>query len=290
MIDSITATYGGVDCSEAVKSKFKNGVLIIRSDNNIIGDTKVGEIKYLVVNINGETFSTREGDIFIYPNSSKKKLGIFYSNNNNHKIQKTIIKSLKSIEISAKDKADILTCMWQHEPENPFPEYISWTKTQSHLNQLLQILQLLYTARKIGQYETVSFLEHDVLYPENYFDYPNFNTGEVITNMNYIGLCELGWQEVPVKHEPFHQMTMKFNDAIKHCESILENALITNSGLIEPQINNINRKKWDCKNPCVHVNHGFHFTSHFSIYSKTNINDNNYYWGNYKDYLNLFNK
>jgi hypothetical protein len=282
------ASYGGIDCTELVKSKIKNGSLIIRSDNNIIGDPLPGTIKKLIITIDGNDYSTTEGKLFVYPQSNNKKLGIFYSNNINPATFPAIRASLKSIEKASIGKADILTCMWNHEPNNPFPEYIAWTRTTSHLNQLLQIMQLLYIAKEINNYDTVSFLEHDVLYPEGYFDHPDILSGTVITNMNYIGLNKEGWQGVPVKHEPFHQMTMKFNEAIKHCESILANALVTNSGLIEPQIPDIIREKWNCINPAVHVNHGGHFTSHFSIYSKTDLKEFDEYWGNHKDYLNLF--
>jgi hypothetical protein len=284
----IKAYYGGVDCTEVVKSKVKNGFLILRSNNDIIGDPNEGIPKSLIVNIDGKDYITPEGGLFIYPPSKNKKLGVFYSNNTRPETFPAIRASLKSIEKAAKGKADILTCMWDPEPENPFTEYIAWTKTVSHLNQLLQIMQLLYVAKQVNQYETVSFLEHDVLYPEGYFDYPEISPGTVITNMNYMGVNKEGWQGVPVKHEPFHQMTMRFDEAIKHCESILENALVTNSGLIEPQITNIIREKWECINPAVHINHGGHFTSHFSIYSTTDLKSNDSYWGDHKDYLKLF--
>jgi hypothetical protein len=282
------ASYGGVDCTELVKLRVRNGSLILRADNNIIGDPATGQVKQLIININDKEYITLEGDLFVYPPSKTKKLGIFYSNNTKSETFSAIRASLKSIEKAAEGKVDILTCMWNHEPENPFIEYIAWTKTFSHLNQLLQIMQLLYIAKQVNQYDTVSFLEHDVLYPEGYFDYPDIAPGSVITNMNYIGVNKNGWQGVPVKHEPFHQMTMRFDEAIKHCESILENALVTNSGLIEPQIPNIIRNKWECINPSVHINHGSHFTSHFSIYSTTDLKEHDNYWGDHKDYLKLF--
>jgi len=282
------ASYGGVDCTELVKLRVRNGSLILHSDNNIIGDPAVGKLKALVVIVDDKEYTTLEGDLFVYPKSNNKKLGIFYSNNTRPETFPAIRASLKSIEKASNGSVDILTCMWNHDPENPFTEYIAWTKTFSHLNQLLQIMQLLYVARNVNQYDTVSFLEHDVLYPEKYFDYPEVLPGTVITNMNYMGINKQGWQGVPIKHEPFHQMTMKFDEAILHCESILANALIKNSGLIEPQIPNIIRQKWECINPAVHINHGGHFTSHFSIYSNTDLKDYDDYWGYHKDYLNLF--
>lgn len=212
------------------------------------------------------------------------KLGIFYSNNNKPETQATIKRSLQTIKIAAKGKADVITCFWQPQEENPFPEHIAWTRTYSHLNQLLQIMQLLYIARNTKQYDSVSFLEHDVLYPEDYFDYELPKSKEMLCNMNYIGMNRNGFQKLNQKDRPFHQMTMRFNDAIEHCESILVNALITNSGNIEPQLETINRHT---KNPSVHVNHGYHFTSHFSIYSKETVEEDNY-WGHIDNYKGLF--
>jgi hypothetical protein len=280
----IKATYGDTECTNQIESKIIKNKLIVRSNNDIIGDTRPGVIKYLKIEIEHEglisNHQIKEGDLFIFPKSTNKKLGIFYSNNNNPLIYPTIKKSLKYIEKASKDKADILTCMWQKEPDNPFQEYIAWTQTCSHLNQLLQIMQLLYQAREIGDYEYVSFLEHDVLYPEGYFDFPDFDYGIIITNMNYMGMNSSGFQPLGQQDQPFHQMTMKFKDAINHCESILSNALVTNSGLIEPK--NLIRQKWDCVNPAIHVNHGHHFTSHFNIYTNE-VFDYDNYWGNYKD-------
>jgi len=284
----ISATYGGVDCLHIVRSKVKGNRLIIMANNDIVGDPSPGNRKSLVVRVDTETITVEEGGLLVYPSSNNDRLGVFYSNNVNPKINNAIVASLKSIEKAAEGKADILTCMWRNEPENPFPEYIAWTQTFAHLNQLLQVMQLLYVARNINNYKYVSFLEHDVLYPESYFDYPDVNEGEVITNMNYMGICKDGFQGVPTKHEPFHQMTMRFDEAIAHCESILANALVNNSGLIEPQVGNIIRTQWECVNPAVHINHGHHFTSHYNIYSSTDLSKTNPYWGNHDNYLQLF--
>jgi hypothetical protein len=286
----IKALYGNKDCTQQIKSKIVNDKLIVRSCNDIIGDTLPGVIKYLEVDIEHKNKiyneKIKEGELLVFPKSKNNKLGIFYSNNHVSQTYPTIKKSLDTIKIASEGKADILTCMWNHEPDNPFPEFISWVKISSHLNQLLQIMHLLYQAREINNYNYVSFLEHDVLYPEGYFDYPEINDGEVLTNMNYMGICRSGWQSLGQLDQPFHQMTMKFSEAIKHCESILSNALIRNSGLIEPQ--NIIRKTWNCINPSVHVNHGYHFTSHFNVYRKDDIFHEHSYWGIFENYKYLF--
>lgn len=284
----VKATYGGVDCTAVINKRVINNSLRLRVSNNIIGDPLVGEVKYLEIEYTtkGETKTEkwREGDYCVIQEKQHKKLGIFYSNNNKPETQKTIISSLKSIEKAAADKADILTCMWVPQKDNPFQEFLAWTNTYSHLNQLLQIMQLLYVARETGEYESVSFLEHDVLYPEDYFDYDLPGAKQVLCNMNYIGMNKNGFQKLEQQDQPFHQMTMRFSDAIEHCESILANAIMNNAGLIEPSWTRVNRQT---KNPSVHVNHGHHFTSHFNIYSKRTRKENKY-WGHINDYKELF--
>lgn len=284
------ASYGGVDCTKIIQSKIKGNTLSLRSDNSIIGDTKVGEVKWLEIEgkIGKQGFKerVREGDWITLPKSNHKKLGIFYSNNTNEKIYPAILKSLETIQTASEGKADIITCMWRPLEGNPFKEIISWYNSQSHLNQLLQILQCLYMAEKLGEYESVSFLEHDVLYPKGYFDYPLIKSGEILTNMNYGGVCKEGWQERGQDDEPFHQMSMRMDDAIQHCLEILPNALRTNSGNIESQT--FKRTQWMCENQAIHINHGIHFTSHNSIYRKDNLKNTHSYWGEVGDYLHLF--
>jgi hypothetical protein len=220
------------------------------------------------------------------PINKSNRLGIFYSNNNNTSIWNSIYRSLDSIKKAANGEVDIITCMWETMPLNPFNNIQSWYRSQSHLNQLLQIMQCLYYAKDIGKYDYVSFLEHDVLYPEGYFDFPNFERGVILTNMNYGGVNKDGWQKRKYNDEPFHQMTMRMDDAIEHCLAILPNALKTNSGYIENQ--NLKRVQWLSKNEAIHINHGVHFTSHNSIYDKSDTYKTHPYWGEHSDLIHLF--
>jgi len=318
------ATYGGVDCTDKVKSAIRKGRLNLWVNNDIIGDTQPGKVKYLELEVSlgitplvvtTESLWFKEGTMAIYPQSTAKRLGIFYSNNNNPKITPAITESIKSIDFSnhlmsypnfpADNKeiiynprigytnqnryilhADIITCVWEKLPYNPFIELISNYRVSSHLNQVMQILQCLYFARETkAPYEYVSFLEHDVLYPAGYFSFPDFEEGTILTNMNYGGLSSQGWQEKNQMDEPMHQMTMRFNDAIKHFESILPNAILTNSGMVEPQ--KMKREQWQSKYQAIHINHGYHFTSHNSIYRKE-YTENHPYWGKSSFYQHLF--
>jgi hypothetical protein len=276
--------YGDVDCLNVIKSKIKNNKLVIRVDNSIIGDTNPGVVKYLDIEIDNISMRIREGDTLVYPKSSNNRLGVWYSNDqSNHP---SIKKSIETLKLASDGKADIITCVWNEIPDNPFTEIISWNKNSSHLNQLLQILQCIYTAKTMGDYEYVSFLEHDVMYPIGYFDYPEFENGEILTNMNYGGINKTGWQHRGQNDEPMHQMTMKVNDALIHLHSILGNALVTNSGLIESQ--NMIRKQWNSLHQSIHINHGLHFTSHYTIYTKNNTYMEHPYWGNHTEYIHLF--
>jgi len=281
------ATYGGVDCTDEIQGLMIANKLVVRASNDIIGDPLVGQLKYLEIEFDdGFQAKIKEGNTFVYPESKNRKLGIFYSNNNNRKIWTAIYKSLDTIKEASEGVADIVVCTWENMPNVPFQQVKSWYTSQSHLNQLLQIMQCLYTAKNMGQYDYVSFLEHDVMYPKYYFDFPDFTIGQVLTNMNYGGICKDGWQKRKQNDEPFHQMTMRLEDAIEHCLDILPNALVTNSGMIETQ--KLKRIQWECQNEPVHINHGVHFTSHNSIYDKNNLTETHPYWGSIDNYKNLF--
>lgn len=265
-----SAIYGGKDVADILRANIKNDELTLKVGNHLFGDPEPGKIKYLDVKYNNQFIKIKENGYLKLPTTEKNKLGIWYSNNN---VDVVVYESLQSLR-KFKNKADILTCVWRPVKDNPFYESIAMTQTSNHLNIIIQILQLLYVAKETGKYKYVSFLEHDVLYPDGYFDFPDFETG-VMTNMNYKGICERGFQEKTANHEPLHQMTMILDEAIIHFESLIKEAIRTGNVLVEP---NPNRKQWRCINPAVHVNHGKHFTSHFSIYSKE-TNPSDPYWG-----------
>jgi hypothetical protein len=294
----LNAVYGVpgqyIDITANLQSRIKNNKLFVIVNNSLAPDPAVGYVKHLSITVRTDenqinNYNFAENTVCILPKTSNSKLGIFYSNNYDSTIYPAITASLKSIEKAAFGRADIVTCMWHKHPENPFVELISWTHSSSHLNQILQILQCLYTAGQVQEYKYVSFLEHDVLYNEFYFDYEDFDSG-ILSNMNYIGLNRNGWQSTNQFDRPLSQLTMLFQDAVDHFNSILKNALIRNSGNLEPYYNmhNLKIKDWHCKEPNVHINHGRHFTSHFSVYSQSTVPIHSY-WGNYQNYSNLFN-
>jgi len=141
----------------------------------------------------------------------------------------------------------------------------------------LQVLKLLLTAQELGRYEYVFFLEHDVLYPEGYFDIEPFSE-DVLSNTNYIGLCEGGFQaRRPHHQQPLHQLVMRLPAAIEHFTSCIPHALTRGSIELEPY-----GRTWTMREsgtPAVHINHGRHFTSHFTLYSHDEMENCHPYWG-----------
>ena len=281
----VEATYGPKDVTEYMQQCFKSKNLNLFVSNAVFGDTNHGVLKKLIVKFDDDSIlETNENEFLIYPKILNERLGIFYTNNNNKLTDKTISYCLKTIELSAYEKSDIITCVWNKITDNNFLEIIAQTKVSSHLNQVLQILQCLYTARiRNPNYKYVSFLEHDCLYPEGYFEYKDFSEN-CILNTNYIGLSKDGWQDNLKGQTPLSQMVMKFDYAIKHFESIFPNALVTNNGVVD-NVKNVG--VWDCINPSVHINHGHNFTSHFETYSKQKKSSNEY-WGDCSEYAYLF--
>ena len=269
------ATYGGKDVKSILDSKIINGTLRVKVCNDIFGDPALGVFKYLEIESDFGSKKVPENSYLSLPDTKNEKLGIFYTNNNVNKVVSQSLKSLEKFE-----NVDILTCVWQSIVGNKFYETQALTKSSHHLNIIIQILQLLYVAKQTGNYKYVSFLEHDVLYPDGYFDYPDFDDG-VITNMNYMGVCDKGFQNKTADHEPLHQMTMVFSQAIDHFENLFKEAIKNGSVILEPHKN---RRKWVCRNPSIHVNHGKHFTSHYRIYS-TETYSVDAYWGDYSELI-----
>ena len=291
----ISATWGGYDCTEAIRARVKGNKLFVRADNNIIGDPTPNVVKHLriTLNYNGNTVEQviPEGQILSFPKNKFKKLGIFYSDyNSNYPFKKIVEKSLDTVIAAAKDKADIVVCSWDAiNTKNDVLTVLSRIRSKGHINLCIQILQCLYTAKSMGDYEYVSFLEHDVLYPVDYFEYDDFKPNEIIVNMNYGGLCPKGWQIKTQDDTPLHQITMKFNEAIEFYEHYLLSQLQKPYDIIGPEDPNkkyVNR--WS-KNMAIHVNHGQHLTGHYTIYSMNNITQQHPYWGDLADYIHLFN-
>jgi len=84
--------------------------------------------------------------------------------------------SLRSIEkmaaASEKCEAVIATCVWKPLGAlNRFEEFVHWHRHAGHLCIAQQILRVLYEMDERGEeFDYVALLEHDVMYPHDYFD------------------------------------------------------------------------------------------------------------------------
>jgi len=166
----------------------------------------------------------------------------------------------------------VITCSNTPIENNPFENLIYNNPVRCHENILQKILMCLNHLKEIGECKYVSFLEHDVLYPEGYFDYPEFK--DAICNMNYIGICEKGFQEKLLAQLPLHQMTMTLDFAIKNFEEKMEITKKQGWAFIEPD----RVERYRSVNSAMHINHGRHFTSHFQCYAAPDKTINSY-WG-----------
>lgn len=279
MIKIISAEYGGKDVTSILKNKISDDRLLLGVNNGTFGgDPKPGIIKHLTVMYDEEgekkIISVTEGEILILPFTRSSKLGIFYTNNRiNPAVLKSSLESIK--KASLKSGVDIITSVWEHIPDNPFFEINCNVRTGNHFNIAYQICQLLLTAQSSKVYETVSFLEHDVLYGEDYFDF-DMPDGNVVCNHNYMGICKHGWQNKGQGDEPLHQLTLKFDYAFDHFRNVLMESIVRGVNL-EPLHSPAYLRRQSVQ-PSVHINHGNHFTSHYNIYQKKYYEDQPY-WG-----------
>jgi hypothetical protein len=282
-LEIVQATYGAGDCqldvTERLQRLVKNGNLSLVVENAHFTDPCPNMVKSLRVayQLHGSARihfqEVPEHDVFIAPLRGGDRVGIFYTNNpGSPKYLDRVLQQLKR----AAGNVDVLTCPWHPIASNPFPE-LSWPyHVGGHSTMYLQILKLLYTAQAIGQYKYVFFLEHDVLYPEGYFDIEPFSE-DVLENTNYIGLCEEGFQPKHADLKPLYQLAMSIPAAIEHFTASLRGSFIGNHVANEPV--GRTRKTRSSSEPAVHINYGTHFTSYYTTFSKKVVEESHPYWG-----------
>lgn len=288
-----SAHYGSgdlqVDLTEKVKKDFIAKKSIFVSNQYAGFDPYPNVVKDLkIVLDNGEEFFYKE-NTFCHVGTLDKsfngcdRIGIFYTNNGIN--PEVVNKSLETIEIAKNfsKKTEIIVCPYKIGNQNYFMEVESIFKIGGHINIVTQILQALYTVKNYSNFKYVSFLEHDVMYPENYFVYEDLDV-DCAYNDNYIGICKNGFQKKNQHSQPpLHQMTMKYEYALKHFERLLSVYMSRNFEILEPS----GSQRRFISNPSVHINHGNHLTSHYSIYSKETTQSNDY-WGSFGKYSKLF--
>ena len=107
----------------------------------------------------------------------RRILGLWYSHFNTAKesdkhLLSLSLDALKRAADAAECDVEIRTCVWSSlGASNPFPENVTGIHHSSHVGIAMQILRLLYEQRDAGkEFDLVTFHEHDVLYPHDYFD------------------------------------------------------------------------------------------------------------------------
>jgi hypothetical protein len=167
---------------------------------------------------------------------------------------------------------EVRTSTWEDVPSNPFRGYKTFFRLGVHFGIVIQILRAIYEEERAGEsYDAVVFLKHDVLYPHDYFDrvaaaFEGNPKAPGVSNLDYIGLNHTGWVDVHTRHEPMHELSMRFGTAKDHFEAVLKKCVLEGAELLEPHDKSaFARLPFVGERPCCHINHTRHFTSHYNI-------------------------
>lgn len=188
-------------------------------------------------------------------------LGVFCTTNKiNPNLLRSVLQHIKTAADNAEQcVVDVVTCSWQPINGNPFRGIITPVQNLGHLNYVLQIKQILTTQPS----DIVVMLEHDVLYPDNYFDYivSNWDKSRYgVWNLNYIGMNDTGFLKVRQRDAPMSMMAAARFYFDKVMNMKLEEALSKfndrsgGSIFIEPNIADFRMLPFTNIKPCIHVN------------------------------------
>lgn len=232
----------------------------------------------------------------------KKKLrilGVWYSNNAapNDLIRKSL-GTIYNAQKHATHEVEVRTCPWESINGNPFKELLAKEKLGNHLGIIRQIRQLLNESDGVSSWDIICFLEHDVLYPENYFDkvgdaFANNDNAQVVMNDDYEGLNGTGWLKVRERHAPpMHQLSMRYEFALDNLDRAEQECLRQGWAYLEPDSGpNGDRSHWlhlpvTGLMPAIHVNHPRRFTSHGEVVYEQHSNGKTWHdhWGDMRQW------
>lgn len=232
-------------------------------------------------------------------NPTMKILGIWYTNNKAPlKIMQASLRSIERAQRLSRHPVHIETCTWSHVDGNPFMEWHANDQNGNHLTITRQMKQCINAAQGIlYSFEAVCFLEHDTLYPENYFDrvadaFLANPLAPVVSNLDYEGLNATGFLAVKERHEPMHQLSLRADYALANLDRCLTHyAAGTPDTLLEPDSGPMgDRSKWvrlppDGRKPSLHINFHGRFTSHGEVvyYQHSYGKVEHPYWGKAED-------
>ncbi|MCL4285524.1 MAG: hypothetical protein KJZ62_10535 [Fimbriimonadaceae bacterium] len=221
-------------------------------------------------------------------------LGCWYSTNAIHeKILRSSIATLdRAVDQSRIAEPTVRTCTWQLIPWSPFVGWEAHFRLGVHFGIVLQVLRIFYEEQSRGEeYDAVCFLEHDVLYPEDYFDRVAnallSNPDKVgVSHLDYIGLNHTGWLEVTSRHDPMHEISLRYEKALEHFENLCRECALRGAALLEPEDKStLVRIPYLGERPSCHINHSRHFTTHYNCYAKDSGGQTEHpYWGDFENY------
>jgi hypothetical protein len=217
-------------------------------------------------------------------------LAAWYSNNAAPEhVMRASLASIRKAAKCARVPVEVVLCPWEklegvpEEQVQCFAPHVS-----SHLSILLQ-QQRCMTGRHA---DAVSFLEHDVLYPHDYFDrvaaaLAAHPTADGVVNLDYEGANPRGWCRNKERHEPMHQMTLRWDAAVENIHGKIGECLKWGNCCVEPDDKApYVRIQPKGDRPAIHLQHAHRFTSHHeACYESEPWTKRHPYWGNVESFL-----
>ncbi len=273
-----------VDVTIQVRELKENGFYFFQVNPEIFPPSGNGiEPNFLIIEFDqdGEDIGYRvyrERSWVLLPLLNTDRAAIFYTNNQtpDYILRKSVT------QLSTLNGIQIIGSVWNKILDCKIPQVHSKTTNSNHTNLVLQILQLLTILKSIGKFKWVSFLEHDLLYPQEHFYYPDERDRLILFNRNYIGVSPEGFQKCGPHAYPLHQLTMNIDYAYEHFLSLVPQSLVNPYVIVEPYDRSITQD-YHSTYPPLHFNHGKNFTTHYTTFLEADLSDHPYY-GKVEDY------
>jgi hypothetical protein len=170
-----------------------------------------------------------------------KILGVWYTNNAAPPglLNVSLNTILRAKNETFHHDVEITTASWETVNGNPFPCVIGKPESPpGHMSIIQSIKRCISQADSQGfEWDGICFLEHDVLYPPNYFDRMGnalADGGSIIVNLDYEGMNKTGWCRTINRHEPMHQMCMDRKTALENLDRAEKECLRNGGCLLEP--------------------------------------------------------
>jgi hypothetical protein len=257
----------------------------------------------------------------------QKLLVVWYSDNTApaRLLQSSAMSVVAAKQQTLRHDVDVSAVSWEQIPGAPFgegrydrePKGVTWNRfsgerKRSHGTIVKQIQEAVQRANAhwnwhlksstdglewniVNNYDAVVFCEHDVLYPPGYFDrigdaIARNPDAPVVSHLDYIGLNGTGWQRVKDRHEPLHQLALRWDTFQANIARAEKEAIGGAQVVLEPDHGG-DRSAWvrissnDLSGmsgtPSVHVNHNAgRFTGHGDVcYEPRGVSLWHAHWG-----------